>query len=139
MPSVGAVGQKLTGWLRREPKVVVPRTILIVDSNTNDRRSTAGRVARLGYQAHEATTLEQALSHLEANDPDCVLLAFDLTDAHDFEGLERIRALDSNLAVIMLAPSYHDARPAEAMRRGAMAYLAKPFDQDDLRELLARH
>jgi DNA-binding NtrC family response regulator len=119
--------------------VVVPRTILVVDSNATDRRSTAGRVLRLGYQALEATTLEQALGQLEANDPACVLLAFDLTDAHDFEGLDRIRGLDPNLAVIMLAPSYHDGRPAEAMRRGAMAYLAKPFDQDDLRELLARH
>ena len=29
-------------------------------------------------------------------------------------------------------------RVAEAMRQGAIAYLAKPFNQDDLREVLGR-
>lgn len=139
MPSVADVRDRLKGWLRREQKPVAPRAILIVDSNETDRRATAGRVKGLGYQALEATSAAEALRQLEEHDPDCVLLAFDLSDAHGLEGLEQIRNLDPNLVVIMLAPSYHDTRPAEAMRRGAMAYLAKPFGQDDLRELLARH
>lgn len=140
MPSVVSdVRDKLKGWLRREPKVVVPHTILVVDSNSTDRRTTAGCVARLGYEALEAPSIAQALRQLEAHDPDCVLLAFDLSDAKGLEGLEQIRTLDPNLPIIMLAPSYHDGRPAEAMRRGALAYLAKPFGQDDLRELLPRH
>src|SRR5712691_5623094 len=139
MPSLVGVRDKVRGWLRRGPKVVVPRTILIVDSNTNDRRATAARVMRLGYQALEATSVAEALRKLEQNDPDCVLLAFDLSDAHGLKGLERIRALAPDVPVIMLAPSYHDNRPAEAMRRGAVAYLAKPFDQKDLGELLAQH
>jgi CheY-like chemotaxis protein len=139
MPSVADVRDRLKGWLRREQKPVVPRTILIVDSNATDRRATVGRVQGLGYQALEATSVSDALRLLEEHDPDCVLLAFDLSDAHGLEGLEQIRNLDPDLVVIMLAPSYHDTRPAEAMRRGATAYLAKPFGQDDLRELLARH
>jgi DNA-binding NtrC family response regulator len=139
MPSVAEVRDKLKGWLRREPKVVVPHTILVVDSNTNDRRTAAGCVTRLGYEALEATSIANALRQLETHDPQCVLLAFDLADASGLEGLDQIRKLDPNLPVIMLAPSYHDRRPAEAMRRGALAYLAKPFGHDDLRELLPRH
>jgi DNA-binding NtrC family response regulator len=38
----------------------------------------------------------------------------------------------------MLASSYHDPRTVEAMRHGAVAYLAQPFGPDDLREVLAR-
>ena len=38
----------------------------------------------------------------------------------------------------MLAADPWDARVAEAMRQGAIAYLAKPFNQDDLREVLGR-
>ncbi|SRR6266511_2414533 len=140
MPSIASdVRDKLKGWLRREPRVVVPHTILVVDSNTTDRRAAAGCVSGLGYEALEATSIAQALRQLETHDPDCVLLAFDVSDAAGLQGLEQIRSLYPNLPVIMLAPSYHDSRPAEAMRRGALAYLAKPFGQDDLRELLPRH
>ena len=42
------------------------------------------------------------------------------------------------IRVAMLAADLWDARTAEAMRRGAVAYLAKPFGLDDLRELLVR-
>jgi DNA-binding NtrC family response regulator len=135
MPSVKS---RLTGWLRREPKVVVPRSILVVDSNTNDRRATAGRVSRLGYEALEANSAAEAVRQLEEHDPEFVLLAFDLSDAHDLQGLEKVRDVAPEVPVIMLAPNYHDARAAEAMRRGALAYLGKPFGQDDLRELLTR-
>ncbi len=123
----------------KEPKVVRPRTILIVDGNTTDRRTTAGRVVQLGYQALEADTVAKALQQLEDNDPDCVLLALDLKDSKGFDSLERIRELDPSLEIVMLASDWRDSRAAEAMRRGAVAYLAKPFSQTDLRELLARH
>ncbi len=130
---------RVRGWLHREPKAIIPKTILIVDNNTNDRRTTAGRVVQLGYQAIEAGTVAKALQQLEEHDPDCVLLAFDLPDGKGLDGLTKIRELDDSLEVIMLARDWHDSRTAEAMRRGAVAYLAKPFSQNDLRELLARH
>ena|SRR5262245_33880308 len=136
MPSVA---DRVRGWLRREPKVVVPRTILVIDSNNNDRRSTIGSVTRLGYQALEATSVAHAMRQLEEHRPDCVLLALDLSDGTGLEALQKIRELDEDLPVIMLARDWRDGRTAEAMRRGALAYLAKPFGQDDLRELLPRH
>jgi len=139
MASVSGVRSKLSGWFHRERKEAAPRTILIVDSNTADRRATAGRIVGLGYQALEATSAAEAVTQLEQHDPEWVLLAFDLSDAHDMERLERIRELAPEVQVIMLAPTYYDARAAEAMRRGAVAYLGKPFGQDDLRELLTRH
>ena len=71
---------RVRGWLHREPKAIIPKTILIVDNNTNDRRTTAGCVVQLGYQAIEAGTVAKALQQLEEHDPDCVLLAFDLPD-----------------------------------------------------------
>jgi len=138
MPSVAGVRTKLSGWLHREPKEDHPRTILIVDSNTNDRRSTAGRVTRLGFEAVEATSAADAAKQLETADPEFVLLAFDLSDASDFQGLEKLRDVAPDVPIIMLAPSIHDGRAAEAMRRGALAYLGKPYGQDDLRELLSR-
>ena len=130
---------RIKGWLHREPSAAVPRTILIVDGNSDDRRATAECVVQLGYEALEAPSVADAVEQLEAHDPDCVLLSFDVPDADGFDGLQRIRELDAGLDVIMLTRDWHDSRTAEAMRRGALAYLAKPFGRNDLRELLARH
>ena len=128
----------MRGLFQREPKPVVPRTILIVDSNAANRRSTARLVESLGYQALPTTTLADALKQLEEHDPEFVLLGFDLEDASGLDALSQIRELDPDLAVIMLAPNLWDSRVAEAMRKGAIAYLARPFGADDLRELFGR-
>jgi DNA-binding NtrC family response regulator len=127
------------GLLQRESKPVAPRTILIVDGNATNRQSTARLVESLGYQPLQTTGVGAALKQLEEQDPDFVLLAFDLDDAGGLDALNQIREVDSDLGVIMLAPNLWDTRVAEAMRKGAIAYLARPFGADDLRELLGRH
>jgi DNA-binding NtrC family response regulator len=139
VPRVPDLRQKVSGLLHREPKAVVPRTILIVDGDGKRRASTARLVDQLGYKSLQTPSSADALKVLEEQDPDFVLLGFDLDDASGLEALMKIRELDPNLPVIMLAADLWDARPADAMRRGAVAYLANPFGLDDLRELLGRH
>jgi DNA-binding NtrC family response regulator len=126
------------GLFQREPKTVVPRTILIVDGNTSNRQSTARLVQSLGYQPLQTKGIAEAIQQLEGQDPEFVMLAFDLDDSPGLDALTRLRELDPDLTVIMLAPNLWDGRVAEAMRKGALAYLARPFGLDDLRELLGR-
>jgi DNA-binding NtrC family response regulator len=131
--------ERLRGWLKREPKAVAPKSILVIDGNAADRAVTKRAVERLGFQALDAAGISDGLRQLETEDPTCVLLAFELADTDGLEALSQIRALDPNLTVIMLTADWHDGRTVDAMRRGAIAYLAKPFSQDDLRELVSRH
>jgi DNA-binding NtrC family response regulator len=138
VPSVSNLGQRVRGLFHRESKPVVPRSILIVDRNASERQSTARLVESLGYQSLQTTSIAEALKQLEEQDPDFVLLGFELEDSTGIEALDSIRELDPELGVIMLAPNLWDSRVAEAMRKGAIAYLAKPFGADDLRELLGR-
>jgi DNA-binding NtrC family response regulator len=126
------------GLFHRESKPVVPRSILIVDGNASQRQSTARLVESLGYQSLQTTSVAEAMKRLEEQDPDFVLLGFELEDSTGIEALDSIRELDPELGVIMLAPNLWDSRVAEAMRKGAIAYLARPFGADDLRELLGR-
>ena len=138
MPSVTDVREKVRGWLRREPKVVVPRTILIVDGNASNRASTARLVESLGYQSLQTPGLAKAIEQLEAQDPDFVLLGFDLDDGNGLDALSQVRDVAPDLPIVMLADDLWDSRVAEAMRRGAIAYLARPFGRESLRELLVR-
>ena len=138
VPRVGDLSQKVRGWLHREPEPVVPRTILILDSNADRRRTTAQLVQRLGFEALQTTALADALKVLDEQDPEFVLLDFDLQDVAGLDALAQIRAADSAIPVIMLTPNLWDSRVAAAMRQGAIAYLATPFGLDDLREILGR-
>ena len=138
MPSVTDVRDKVRGWLRREPKVVVPRTILIVDGNASNRASTARLVESLGYQSLLTPGLAKAIEQLERQDPDFVLLGFDLDDGNGLDALSQVRDVAPDLPIVMLADDIWDSRVAEAMRRGAIAYLARPFGRESLRELLVR-
>jgi DNA-binding NtrC family response regulator len=132
------LGERVRGWFKREPRVVVPRTILVVDGNPTHRQSAAGMLQQLGYQALQTPSAEAAIAQLEHEDPEFVLLGFELDDTDGLGALSQIREIDAKLPVIMLAADVWDTRVAEAMRRGALAYLARPFGLDDLRELLGR-
>jgi DNA-binding NtrC family response regulator len=125
-------------WFRRTPKVVAPASILIVDGSDSNRAITARQVQALGYEVLQTATIANALKVLEEHDPRFVLLGFDLEDAAGLDALQQLRELDPQLVIIMLAADLWDGRTAEAMRKGAVAYLARPFSQDDLRELLGR-
>src|SRR5205814_7464400 len=126
---------------RRAPKVVVPRTILITVAEAKQRQSLARVVEKLGYSALAAASAADGLRLLEQNDPDFVLLALDLKGrpGGGLDALRQMHELAPEVPIIMLANNYHDGRTADAMRQGAIAYLARPFGADDLREVLARH
>jgi CheY-like chemotaxis protein len=138
MPSVTEMRDKVRNWFHREPKVVFPPTILIVDGNASNRKTTGRLVESLGYQSLRTQSVAEALKQLENENPDFVLLGFDLEDATGLDALTQIRALNADLPIIMLAATLWEARVAEALRRGAVGYLASPFGQNDLREILVR-
>jgi DNA-binding NtrC family response regulator len=138
VPSVAGLRDRVRGWMHRESKPPVPRTILIVDANAHSRTSTSRIVQALGYECVACTTLAEALKHLEDHDPEFVLLGFELKDSTGLDALSQMRELNPDLAVIMLAADLWDNRVAEAMRKGAIAYLAQPYGMNDLREVFGR-
>jgi DNA-binding NtrC family response regulator len=117
---------------------VAPRTILIVDGDAANRRSTARLVESLGYEPVQSEGIADAMRLLEEQDPSFVLLGFDLDDGSGLDALAQFHEHEPDVSVIMLASNLWDARAAEAMRKGAVAYLARPFGADELREVLGR-
>jgi DNA-binding NtrC family response regulator len=132
-------GLKVRGWLKREPRVEIARTIAVVDANESSRQATAKLLENLGYQSLQMESTAEIVKHLEdEDDPTFVLLGFELADGDGLDALVRIRELAPEVPVVMLAANVWDARTAEALRRGAVAYLAPPFGQDALREIVGQ-
>src|SRR5947208_3447225 len=107
------------------------------------------RVARLHAEAVEALdgfavvgTVHTASAGLDAvrnHRPQLVLLDLYLPDASGLELLGRLRVLPETPDVIVLSAAREMQSVRAAMQRGALHYLIKPFDFDDLRRRLAAY
>jgi two-component system CitB family response regulator len=104
------------------------------------------RVARLHAEVVDALdtftvigavhTASAALDAVRHRDPQLVLLDLYLPDANGLEVLRRLRTLPEPPDVIVLSAAREMQSVRTAMQRGALHYLIKPFDFDDLRQRL---
>jgi response regulator of citrate/malate metabolism len=86
--------------------------------------------------AHTATA---ALDCAKAKRPQLVLLDLYLPDANGLEVLRVLRAAPEPPDVIVLSAARDMVSIRTAMQRGALHYLIKPFDFDDLRRRLTAY
>jgi len=108
------------------------KSILVVEDDAGQRGILEGFLRRRGYRIHSASNAEAALDFLEGNSPDVVLMDVRMPGMGGLKGLERMRELSPTLPVILLT-AYAEVRDAvEAMRHGALDYLEKPVDLEEL-------
>lgn len=106
--------------------------ILIVDDEPAIRRLLRTALARGGFEAHEADTARAALDSARRDKPDLALLDLGLPDR---DGLELLTLLVPHCAVIAVTARDATADKVAALDLGAVDYVVKPFDTE---ELLAR-
>jgi response regulator of citrate/malate metabolism len=107
------------------------------------------RVARLHAEVvdrHEgfatiglAHTASAALDAVQRKRPQLLLLDLYLPDANGLEVLRRVRPIAQPPDVIVLSAARDMVSVRTAMQRGALHYLIKPFDFDDLRQRLSAY
>lgn len=127
---------RLLGWniLGKRMKKTKTKTkqILIVDDNPEDREVIKRYLIKgnlqqnIKYELLEASTLEAALSSMENQTPDCILLDYLLPDANGIDALSVLREKSGKaLCVILLTGSGNEEIVVQAFRRGVMDYLQK--------------
>lgn len=108
--------------------------ILIVEDDAHIRRLLKATMQRAGHEAIEAENARQAMSLLDIERPDVVLLDLGLPDRDGLELIEPLR-LRSNATLIVVSARENSAEKVTALDLGADDYVTKPFDTE---ELLAR-
>lgn len=107
--------------------------LLIVDDEPAIRRLLAACLQRGGYRITEAGTAREALSALQIDKPDAVLLDLGLPDR---DGLELVPLMKkAGTAVIIVSARDATDQKVTALDLGADDYVTKPFDTE---EVLAR-
>jgi DNA-binding NtrC family response regulator len=110
---------------------------LIVDDDTQTLQGLIDLVAREGFTARGARTIDEARTALGNGWPDVVLTDLRLPDG---SGLDLLSDLDSNgggTEVIVITGHESVDSAVEALRRGAKDYLTKPLDVARLKSVLA--
>jgi len=112
--------------------------ILVVDDDHTIRTTLAEHLAKRGYDTWQAEDGASALELAKKHAYGLVLLDIRLPDIDGLEVLRQLRELDDSLLVVVMT-AYPEVRTAvTALKAGAYDYLNKPFDLDDLRELVKR-
>jgi len=114
-----------------------PVRLLVADDQVDVLDALKLLLSDEGYEVTAARSPGEALERLEAADFDLAILDLNYTrdTTSGQEGLdlmERIRALDPTLPVLVVTAWSSVAGAVEAMRRGARDYIEKPWDDERL-------
>jgi DNA-binding NtrC family response regulator len=111
--------------------------ILIADDQADIRNALQLLLGEEGYEVGAAASPKQLLDLLEGRDFDVALIDLNYTrdttsGQEGFELLEKMRAIDATLPVLVITGWGSVTGAVEAMRRGARDYIEKPWDDDKL-------
>jgi DNA-binding response OmpR family regulator len=105
--------------------------ILLVDDDPLLRRSLSFNLERSGYRAHAAASAEEALSLVQRDPPDLVLLDIGLPGMDGLDALRQFRSC-CTAPVIFLTARRRELDEVLGLELGADDYITKPFDLDVL-------
>ncbi len=120
-----------------DPPGRIRPVILVVDDDPGLRESFR-LILEDEYDLLEAADGLTALETVRSHQVDLVLLDIRLPDLDGIEVLERIKALDENLEVILVTAVQTVRTAVAAMKLGAFDYLTKPFEEEEILSLVRR-
>ncbi|HET8579181.1 MAG TPA: sigma-54 dependent transcriptional regulator [Methylomirabilota bacterium] len=112
--------------------------VLIVEDDTTIRLAVGDALEKEGYAVDQAADGCEALDLFGHRSYDLVLLDLRLPDMQGLDVMQVMRASDDRALVVVMT-AYPEVRTAIAsIKAGAYDYLNKPFELDDLKELVRR-
>lgn len=104
-----------------------PRTILVVDDDAQMRALLRDFLEREGHRVLESTSGEAAVSLVESEPLDVVILDKEMPGTNGLDVLSFLRHRCPAIPVILVTAFGGPRVAEEALRRGAVRYLDKPF------------
>jgi len=114
------------------------RTVLIVEDEANMRRVLSALLERDGFKTLEANDGGAALELLAHEPVDAILTDLRMPRMNGLELLEAVRAAHPEIPVVMLTAHGTVGSAVEALKQGAFDYLTKPFDPDEIRQVMEK-
>jgi two-component system response regulator HydG len=110
--------------------------ILVVDDDASHRLMLKTVLADDGYEITEAEDGAAAVTAVEDQFYDLILMDLKMANMDGLEALRRIKALSPGIPVIIMTAYASVGTAVNALKSGASDYLTKPVDIDELKILI---
>jgi FixJ family two-component response regulator len=114
-------------------------TVFIVDDDASVLKGISRIVRLAGYEAVTHTSAEEFLHQekLPSLSPCCLVLDLTMPGMGGLDLQQRLIDAGSNCPVIFMSGNGSIPATVQAMKRGAVTFLSKPFDHDDLLQAIS--
>lgn len=112
--------------------------ILIIDDDRNLCYSLHKVLSAKDYSVTEAESGEEAMEKVNLQKPDLVILDIKLPGMSGLETLKRIKKIEPKLPIIIMTAYGTTDTAIEATKFGAYDYILKPFDVNEMQELVRK-
>jgi DNA-binding NtrC family response regulator len=119
------------------PTVALMPTLLIVDDDDAIRGMLFDLLSDR-YECHTASMAEEALQYVEVEKYDAILTDIAMPGLTGVELLKKIQENHSGTPVILISGKGSEQDPQALIDMGAFAYVTKPFNLDEIEEVVER-
>ena len=117
---------------------LVDKSLLIVDDDNPLRDRLSRAMEKKGFQVIQAESVQKGLSNVKNSPPAFAVVDLRLNDGNGLEVVKEIHKLKKDSRVVMLTGYGNIPTAVAAVKAGAIDYIPKPADADDVeRALLA--
>lgn len=115
------------------------KKVLIVDDQNGIRILLMEVFNSEGYTTFQAANGKAAISIVQSESPDLVLLDMKIPGMDGMEILKHLKEMDPDIKVIMMTAYGELDMIKEATKLGALMHFTKPFDIDEMRIAVNMH
>jgi two-component system response regulator HydG len=111
------------------------KSILVVDDDIA-HRTMLRILLEWEYEISEADCGLVAIEKVQKTHFDLVLMDVRMPEIGGIEALDKIKALNPGIPVVMMTAYASNETASKALEKGAYGYLTKPFDFENLRQTI---
>jgi CheY-like chemotaxis protein len=115
-----------------------PSDVMLVDDEQDFVQTLSERLQERNVDAMVAYDGESALHMIQEHEPDVMFLDLNMPGISGAEVLQRIKKSNPHIKVIILTGHGDEEIRKTCLRVGAFAYLQKPFDIDQITNIISR-
>jgi len=112
------------------------KSLLIVDDDNPLRERLARAMEKKGFQVTQADSVKQGVSQAQNTPPAFAIIDLRLGDGNGLEVVKEIRKLKGDSKVVILTGYGNIPTAVAAVKAGAIDYIPKPVDADDVENAL---
>ena len=112
------------------------KSLLIVDDDNPFRDRLSRAMEKKGFLVSQAEGVKKAIDSIKIKKPVFAVVDLRLGDGNGLEIVKELQGSDTNCKIIMLTGYGNIPTAVAAIKQGAIDYLAKPADADDVEKAL---